>query len=200
MKMRLLLIAFVLFIQGCSTFRIGDLHSHSSAFSSDNESFSYSENTPIIVKFYTNYGSDKDSRTINSKKMALETIKKGFPENQVGYSKDYSSLPSEYLEIYVIEDIAIQSREGDLLFLEFLTKLLFVFSGSLLPALDLKMEHIVKINKINEGNKVESHSYSQKSQRILSTLSLPIAPLFTINDAISATTEDSIKEYLANEI
>ncbi|GGY56917.1 hypothetical protein GCM10011297_32060 [Bacterioplanes sanyensis] len=192
---RLLIILLLACLQGCGTFHVGDLHQYDHGTGL----FEIDRNIPVIVEFYTNYGSEDDFETQASRDTVFDTVKKHFPNQTVIDRKEVDKLPDDYLQVYVVQDFAHDGRQGDLLELRNPLILISALTFTIIPGMDFNIDHYVNISRIKEQEKLVDKTYAQSSRRYFSVWLIPFAPFYTIDDSLAGTLSSSIQEYLRNE-
>lgn len=190
-------------IQGCTTFRIGELEStiliRDKTINNDDEIFN---NLPVVIKFLSNQGMDIKSDYSATRKKVIETARIYFPNNNVDFFENLNNIPNEYINIHVIRDIPDERENEDGVGLSVLKLTAAILSGAtamILPMIDVDIEHHIKISYIKNGKRLHSTLYNQTSRRLIGFSMIPAAVFFNTDTALSASLSEAFEEYLQHE-
>ena len=189
----------LLMIQGCSTFRIGDLQSYRLVASSTNEPNINLQSLPVVITHHATLGMDSDWEISATKKAIIEATKEKFNNNKVNFIENYDSLPNEYIKLMVVQDLAFDMREGDFGGARYTLAIISGISLMTIPAIDYDTENYIKIVHMKDGKEVQSHVYIQDSRRMFGAIFLFSSPFLTMNDTLQRSLSDSFQEFFSNE-
>lgn len=184
----------IILIQGCTTFKIGELESQTLKVNSNNK-YTPSKDLPVVVQYYKTLGMDSESETHTTKTEILRSVSDALGHHQVNFIDNYDDMPNEYIHIYVIQDIAHDKREGDYFTGRIFLAVLSGFSVGIIPTIDIDTENYVRISHIKDSNPIKSKIYVQDNRSFMSLLFLPLAPFFISDYSLSDTIHSSIREY-----
>lgn len=186
-------------MQGCATFRIGDLKStiliKDKNLIKDHDTF---DNLPIVIRYHSNQGMDIESDYSATRVEIFETVERYFPNQKVDYFENYNTVPNEYINIHIIRDIP-DEREDEPTTFKYITA---VFSGAtfmILPMNDTDIESHVKISYIKDEKRLHSTLYNQDSRRMIGFTMIPAAFFFNTDSALKASLSEAFEEYLKHE-
>lgn len=194
-KIAILLILFVL--QGCTTFRIGDLESTQLISSNNIETTSYS--LPIILKFHSTQGMGDKQGISTTKDIILKTVAKHFPNQSIAFQSNNEIFPEKYLSISILRDIPDAEREDEPTGFKLLTAVFSGVTALILPYNDIDIENHIRISHIENNQKLKSTLYNQNSRRLIGFSVIPAAIFFDSDSSLSASLSEAIQEYLKNE-
>lgn len=195
----LLTATLFLLIQGCTTFRVGELQTTPLIHNNDAiEKTAYLRHLPVVLRYHSTLGMDNEREYSATLQKLLRTAKAAFPDQQVDFIDNYPGVPQEYLNIHVIQDIP-DEREDESTALQVITS---IFAGAtmlIIPMNDKDIENHIKISHIKNGEKINSTLFNQESLRFVGLTMIPAAIISNSDDTLSATLSDAIQEYLNHE-